>query len=102
MFGALVIPAICAAATMYFGYYAVWGSRGVLALADAQAELGVREEKLVELQGQRALLQQHIGQMQPGHVDLDLVEQLSRGELMNAAPNQVAVPRPHTGPAPAP
>jgi cell division protein FtsB len=89
----MVLPAICCAVSLYFGYYAIWGSRGVLALADVQADLGVQHEKLVQLQGQHTLLAQHIGQMSDGHVDLDLLEQLSRGQLMSAAPNQVAVAR---------
>jgi cell division protein FtsB len=89
----MVLPAICCAVSLYFGYYAIWGSRGMLALEDAQAELGVQHEKLVELQGQHTLLKQHIDQMSDGHVDLDLLETLSRGQLMNAAPNQVAVRR---------
>ena len=76
VFAAMVLPAICSAVMAYFGYYTIWGSRGALALEDTQAELGVRQEQLAQLRGQRALL-----------------EQLSRDQLMNAAPNQVAVPR---------
>ena len=31
--------------------------------------------------------------MEDGHADPDLVEELARGQLMDGAPNQVAVPR---------
>jgi hypothetical protein len=31
--------------------------------------------------------------MEPGHADPDMVEELARGQLMDGAPNQVAVPR---------
>jgi cell division protein FtsB len=93
VFAAMVLPAICCAVTAYFGYYTIWGSRGALALEDTQAQLGVRQEQLAQLHGQRALLEQHIDQMRPGHVDLDLLEHLSRDQLMNAAPDQVAIPR---------
>ena len=34
VFGILVVPAISAAAILYFGYYAIWGTRGLVALAD--------------------------------------------------------------------
>ncbi len=43
-FTALVVPSICIAVTAYFGYHAIWGERGVLALEDAQARLGVHRE----------------------------------------------------------
>ena len=93
MFAAMVLPAISSAVAAYFFYYTIWGTRGALALQDTQATLGVRQEQLAQLREKRALLEQHIDQMRPGHVDLDLLEQLSRDELMNAAPNQIAVPR---------
>ena len=92
-FGALVIPAISAAVVAYFGYYAIWGERGVLALEDVQARLGVHSQQLAEAQFGREHLQRRIELMKPGAVDPDLVEELARGELMDAAPGQVAVPR---------
>jgi cell division protein FtsB len=89
----MVLPAICVVVSLYFGYYAIWGSRGMLALEDTQAELGVRDEQLAQLRDQRLRLEHRIGLMRPGQADPDLVEELSRGELMNGAPNQVAIPR---------
>ncbi|MBV9991181.1 MAG: hypothetical protein JOZ72_07790 [Alphaproteobacteria bacterium] len=38
-------------------------------------------------------LEHRIALMRPGAVDPDLVEELARGELMDGAPNQIAVPR---------
>ena len=93
VFAAMVLPAVCGAVTAYFGYYAVWGTRGVVALEDAQAELGVRQEQLAQLQSERRRLQHRIELMKLGQVDLDLVEELARSELMDGAPGQVAVPR---------
>jgi|SRR5579864_6334033 len=92
-FGALVIPALTVAVVSYFGSYAIWGERGLLALEDAQARLGVREEQLAQVQGDRARLARRISLMEDGHADPDLVEELARGQLMDGAPNQVAVPR---------
>ncbi|MEI9930972.1 MAG: septum formation initiator family protein [Rhizomicrobium sp.] len=93
VFAAMVLPAICGAVSAYFGYYAIWGARGALALQDAQAELGIRQEQLAEIHDQRARLEHRIALMSPGQVDPDMVEELSRGQLMNGAPNQVAIPR---------
>jgi cell division protein FtsB len=95
VFAAMVLPAICGAVSAYFGYYAIWGERGALALEDTQAKLGIQQEQLAQIHDQRLRLEHRISLMSPGQVDPDMVEELSRGQLMNGAPNQVAIPR-HT------
>ena len=89
----MVLPAICGAVSAYFGYYAVWGSRGALALEDTQAKLGVQQEQLAQVHDQRVRLEHRIDLLRPGQVDPDLVEERARTDLMDGAPNQVAVPR---------
>ena len=93
-FSISVLPAITCAVVAYFGYYAIWGERGLLALADTQAGLGVQQEQLAQLQGTRARLAHRIELLSPGSIDNDLVEELARGQLMEGAPGQIAVPRP--------
>ena len=90
-FGLLVIPAICVAVVSYFTAYTVWGNRGMLVLEDTQARLGIQQEQLAQLQGSRARLEHRIALMNQN--DPDLVEELARGQLMDGAPNQVALPR---------
>jgi cell division protein FtsB len=90
-FAVLVIPAITVAVVTYFGAYAIWGNRGVLALEDTQARLGVRQQQLSELQASRQRLEHRIALMEKN--DPDLVEELARTQLMDGAPNQVALPR---------
>jgi cell division protein FtsB len=92
-FGALILPAIAIAVVCYFGGYAIWGERGLLVLKDTQARLDIRTRQLAQLQGERDRLAHRIHLMEPGHVDPDLVEELARGQLMDGAPGQVAVPR---------
>lgn len=92
-FGILVVPAITVAVVSYFGTYAIWGSRGILALEETQAELGLQQQKLAQLQDDRGRLEHRIGLMEKNGADPDLVEELARTELMTSAPNQVAVPR---------
>jgi len=92
-FAASIGPAICAAIVGYFGYYAIWGERGALALAQTRNELGVHREQLAEVRDQRVRLQHRIGLLKPGAVDRDLLEELARGELMDGQPGQVAIPR---------
>jgi cell division protein FtsB len=92
VFGVLVVPAISVAVVAYFGAYAIWGNRGVLALEDTQAQLGIQQQQLAGLQDSRARLEHRIVLME-NDADPDLVEELARGQLMDGAPNQVAVPR---------
>ncbi|HWU25413.1 MAG TPA: septum formation initiator family protein [Rhizomicrobium sp.] len=92
-FSALVIPAICTSAVAYFGYYAVWGSRGLLVLTDTQARLSVAQEQLASLKDDRARLEHRIQLLKPGSVDPDLVEEIARDQLLGSTPGQVAVPR---------
>ena len=90
-FLALILPAITLAVVGYFGAYAIWGNRGILALEDTQAELGIRQQQLAEVQANRQRLEHRIALMTKN--DPDLVEELARTQLMDGAPNQVAVPR---------
>ncbi|MEP6829620.1 MAG: septum formation initiator family protein [Rhizomicrobium sp.] len=92
-FMALILPALSIAVVGYFGSYAIWGERGLLVLQDTQAKLGVQQEKLAQVATQRDRLAHRIALMEEGHADPDLVEELARTQLMDGAPNQVAVPR---------
>ena len=92
-FMALVLPALSIAVVGYFGSYAIWGERGLLVLEDTQARLGMQQEKLAQVVSQRDHLAHRIQLMEDAHPDPDLVEELARGQLMDGAPNQVAVPR---------
>lgn len=88
-----ILPAVSVAVVAYFGYYAIWGERGMLALSDTQARLGVQQQLLAEARDRRLRLEHRIALMRPGGADPDLVEELARSQLMFGAPNQVAVPR---------
>src|SRR6202021_2243524 len=92
IFGVLVVPAITVAVVAYFGAYAIWGNRGVLSLGDPQAQLGIQQQQLAQLQDNRTRLEHRIALMEKD-ADPDLVEELARGQLMDGAPNQVAGPR---------
>jgi cell division protein FtsB len=90
-FIALIVPAVSLAVVGYFGAYAIWGNRGILSLEDTQAQLGIQQQQLSDLQANRARLEHRIALMEK--VDPDLVEELARTQLMDGGPNQVAVPR---------
>lgn len=93
LFSALVIPAVLAAATLYFGYYTIWGTRGLLAMNETRARLEVRQEQLAMLKADRMRLDHRIKLLEPGSVDPDMVEEVARSQLLEGVPGQVAVPR---------
>jgi cell division protein FtsB len=92
-FGALVLPALSIAVVSYFGAYAIWGERGLFQLEDAQARLGIQQAQLADVEGARDRLAHRIQLMEGPQADPDLVQELARGQLMDAGPNQVAIPR---------
>jgi cell division protein FtsB len=92
-FSVLVVPALSLAVVSYFGAYAIWGNRGILALEDTQAQLGIQQQLLSQIEDSRGRLEHRIALMEKDGADPDLVEELARGQLMDGAPNQVAVPR---------
>jgi len=92
-FALSIFPTVAAAVVAYFGYYAIWGERGMLALSDTEARLGVERETLAQAEASRTRLQHRIKLMEPGSADPDLVEELARSQLMLGAPGQVTVPR---------
>ncbi|MFO1247590.1 MAG: septum formation initiator family protein [Alphaproteobacteria bacterium] len=92
-FLALIVPAVTLAVVSYFGAYAIWGNRGILSLEDTQAQLGIQQQQLAELQASRSRLEHRIALMEKDGGDPDLVEELARTQLMDGGPNQVALPR---------
>jgi len=58
VFAAMVLPAILGS-LVYFGYYAIWGSRGALALQDTQRNSSP-EEELAQLHGPACRTQHRI------------------------------------------
>src|SRR6476646_2872791 len=89
--GVLVFPAICAAAVAYFGYFTVWGERGLVALASVQAQLAADQQQYETLRLARARLQHRIDLLNQG--DPDMVQEVRRNQLLGAETGEVLVPR---------
>ncbi len=88
----LVLPALALAAVCYFGAWAVWGGRGLLALEGARAELALNRQTLASLQADNDRMRHRIALLRDD-ADPDLVEELARTVLLDGAPRQVAIPR---------
>ncbi len=92
-FATLVFPALCAAVVSYFGYYTIWGTRGLMALSDTNAQLSIQQERLASLKDAHAGLAHRIKLLEPGSVDPDMVEEVAHDQMLDSAPDSVAVPR---------
>lgn len=89
--GALIVPSICAAAVAYFGYFTIWGERGLMALASARAQLATEQQQLDTLQTARDKLQRRIALLRAG--DPDILQEVRRKQLLGAENGEVLVPR---------
>ena len=89
--GALIVPAICAAAVTYFGYFTVWGERGLMALASARTQLTTEQRQLDTLQTARERIQRRIALVRAG--DPDILQEVRRKQLLGAESGEVLVPR---------
>jgi cell division protein FtsB len=92
-FSNLVIPAVSAAAISYFGYYALWGTRGLMALADVKARLAVEQARLDSVADQRSRLEKRISLLRSGSEDPDLVEEVARSQMVGSTAGQVVIRR---------
>jgi cell division protein FtsB len=89
----VLLPAICCAMSFYFGYTVVFGERGVLAWRQTQDQLRIAQQNLASVRARREALQHRISLLDDKALDPDLLEEVARGELLEARPGEVAVPR---------
>ena len=87
----LVFPAICAATIAYFGYFTIFGPRGLIALADARHDLAAQQASLASAQVERLQLQHRVVLLSKG--DPDIVEELRRDQNLGAHAGEVSVRR---------
>ncbi|MBV9063495.1 MAG: septum formation initiator family protein [Alphaproteobacteria bacterium] len=88
---ALIVPAICTAAIAYFGYFTIWGGRGLMALAAAQAKLAAEQQEYASLRGARERLERQIRLLRRG--DADTVQEVRREQMLGAENGEIFVPR---------
>ena len=89
----MIIPAICCAVTIYFGYNGIMGPRGILAWSRTEADLQTAQRDLGEIRGKRQALQHRIALLDEKKLDPDLLEEVARSLLLQGRPHEVAVPR---------
>jgi cell division protein FtsB len=89
----LVGPLFGVALTGYFAYHLVEGDRGLNAWVRLSQELHAADDTLAAVAAERARLAHRVSQMQPRHIDRDLLDQQARQILDVAAPNEIVIMR---------
>jgi cell division protein FtsB len=89
----MLVPVICSAISLYFGYSGIFGERGLIAWNDAQDRLAVAKGDLAKVRGEREALEHRISLLNEKAIDPDLLEEVARGVLLESRPNEVAIPR---------
>ena len=91
--GLMIVPAICCALILYFGYSGVMGPRGILVWTKSEADLAVAERELSALRAERSALQHRISLLDEKALDPDMLEEVARSLLLQGHPGEVAIPR---------
>lgn len=85
------LPVLTAAFLGYFGYHALSGSYGLLALSGFEAEAAQLEQQFAELQTERETLEDRAALLRPAGLDPDMVDELARRNLNVIAPNEFVI-----------
>jgi cell division protein FtsB len=90
----LVGPLLGVALTGYFLYHVFEGERGLKAWVRLSQELHRAQGDLATVATERARLAHRVSQMQPDHIDPDLLDQQARKILDVAAPDEIVIMAP--------
>jgi cell division protein FtsB len=91
--GLLIVPAICCAVTIYFGYAGIIGPRGLLVWSQTEARLATSQHELGNIRAERMALERRIDLLDENALDPDFLEEVARGTLAQGRPGEVAIPR---------
>jgi len=75
----------------YFGYHALTGSRGLLALRELNGELAATRQALEELRAERTALAQKVARLRQDGLDPDLIDEVARRQLSLVDPLDVII-----------
>ncbi len=86
-----IVNAIALLVLMLIGGLALIGPSGILAWGEHASRLDEHEARIVELQERRAELENRVALLDPNNVDTDYADELVRGNLNVAHPDEYVV-----------
>lgn len=90
----LVGPVLGLAVTGYFLYHLIEGDRGLVAWVRLNHDMRIAQANLAQVDADRAALARRVADMQPNHVDRDLLDEEIRRTLNYVAPNEIVITQP--------
>lgn len=84
-------PLVGAFLTAYFGFYALHGDRGLVALAQLQSQIEQSNSTLEKLKLERAAQERRVKGLRPDSLDLDILEERARILLNYAHPDDMVI-----------
>lgn len=88
----IVLPILGASMLFYFAYHTIQGDRGLLSYLRLKQEVKKAEASLAEVRAQREELENRVHRLQPGSLDLDMLEEQARRVLNFAHPDDIVIP----------
>jgi cell division protein FtsB len=85
-------PAMAFSVIAFFGFYALFGSNGLLAWGDYAQRYDSRVVELAKIEKERAELANRVALLDPRHANPDMVDELVRKDLGLAHPDEVIIP----------
>ncbi len=97
--GRKILPTVLAASLIgYFGYHALHGERGFLALRELKRDLATVQRVEAQLAAERTLLDRRTALLRADNLDPDLLEERARTLLGYGYPEDLVVLRPAPNP----
>ena len=87
----LAFPLIVIALVVYFGYFAIYGTHGLLNWVRLQHEIETQRTEFAAIQTERAALEHRVKLLRPESVDPDLLEEQARARLGLSEPDEVVI-----------
>lgn len=88
---AMLGPLAVACVALYFGYYAVYGGRGMLAMIQLDQKIAEAQSLLAAEQEKRDQLNRRVALMRPTSVDPDMLEERARILLNYARSDDIVI-----------
>jgi cell division protein FtsB len=87
----MLVSLACLALLSSFAWYAYKGPRGYDYRIGLDIKIAELAEENLKLAGEKRELEKRVQSMRPEHIDRDMIEELARGDLKMAYPNELIV-----------
>ncbi len=87
----LLVSLACLALLTSFAWYALMGPRGYDYRTSLEVKIAELADENLKLVTEKQALEKRVQLLRPEHIDRDMLEELARGELKMAYPNELIV-----------